>query len=240
MVPIMQIIKINSLIQDATPRVVVTPLGEPLFKLSPVVLTINNIEGDVLEEIPLDGSSGANTEPLKDVTLTPVGSATLGKSEHGSYVNIKDSVFAVATELQKNVNTLVVIEYESLIDFTGRILSSGNSQSLNFTLETTSGMGLKVSGVGNPGGIGNFTDITSANSGGINKTAILLSATSSKVIHNGVVFELDSVQPLHDGPLSVNGSGKTKVTSSDVNYYSIAVYQKDIPSLDAIIEYTKS
>ena len=237
----MQIIKIDSLIQNDKPMPVITALGEPAIKLNPLVQTINHVVGAPLPEFSIDGNASSTALSFNNITPTPASNATLQRNEAGeSYININQVVYSSSYRLPVNQDACIIVEFKLNSSNNDRIVSIGTTAKLNFVLEQTLNT-ILVSGTSTTGGVlGTKVNVTSAHNVGINKLAVLLKAGGqSKVVYNGTTFDLDSIQPNAGGSTSLNGSGKEKTSIINTDFYNVAVYEGVTPSVAALVEYTK-
>lgn len=235
----MQIIKIDSLIQNDKPMPVITVLGEPAIKLNPLVQTINHVVGASLPEFSIDGNAGSAALSFKNITPTPASNATLQRNEDGeSYININQVVYDSSYDLPPNQDACIIVEFKLNNNATTRIVSIGTSSKLDFVLEQTYNS-ILVSGTSPDNPIGTKVDITAAHNVGINKLAVLLKSTGSKVVYNGTTFDLESIQPNAGGSISLNGSGKSKTSTLNTDFYNVEVYEGVTPSVADLVEYTK-
>lgn len=235
----MQIIKIDSLIQNDKPMPVITVLGEPAIKLSPLVQTINHVVGASLPEFNIDGNASSTALSFKNITPTPASNATLQRNEDGeSYININQLVYDSSYDLPPNQDACIIVEFKLNNNENNRIVSIGTTSKLDFVLEQSLNT-ILVSGASPDSPVGTRVNITSAHNEGLNKLAVLLKSTGSKVVYNGTTFDLESTLPIAGGSISLNGSGKAKTSTLNTDFYNVAVYEGVTPSVAALVEYTK-
>lgn len=236
----MQIIKIDSLIQNDKSMPVITVLGEPAIKLNPLVQTINHVVGTSLPEFSIDGNAGSTALSFKNITLTPASNATLQRNEAGeSYININQVVYSSSYRLPANTDVCIVVEFKLNSSNNDRIVSIGTTSKLDFVLEQSLNTILVAGTSTTNGAIGTKVDVTAAHNAGLNKIAVLLKSTGSKVVYNGTTFDLESIQPNAGGSTSLNGASKTKTSIINTDFYNVAVYEGVTPSVAALVEYTK-
>lgn len=231
----MQVIKLNNLVKDYSPKRITTELGAPLLSINPKVSGFRYVDNESVNELFADGE-----------LLTPYFTNKGGvlakyreEADTSSLIFSNSTYYNDLTSLG-NTNTAMFISFKTLVEGAARVISVGQKTSVMFALTVTGGE--LTAYVPLPSGFSgtNLIKIPAYNPSGINHLVLATVGTKTFVICNGTRVDVTAYAGNSDRSVeyvTINGTHNSSSTTSTYQIYNLEIYNSNQMTELSISEY---
>lgn len=229
----MEIVKFNSMSTKYEPLNVITALGKPILKLSPKVLSLKYPANAQVDNFFADGDVASG-----GLDFTKRSAETANAIFTGDAITFPSTAFGCRKIIPMNKPTTIIIDFETLVFGSSRVISIGTSSTNMFLVTHNSSNGISVTvNMGNAITLPIYRPIGSR----VKMAIVSRDGSADIIVEDQVVANLPSTLPSFVNNLFIlNGQSATSSPSNQHKIYGLEVYSGIDHTNADVIKYLQS